>query len=93
MRVFSKNDIPVKQLNNIGALWYLRIYKFFMVIGLLISNMIEKGDLVLLVNSWYQPILNQFFKYLTHFGDGLIFVKMALSFLAGVFLRFEEKSA
>ena len=70
MRVFSKDDIPVKQLNNIDALWYLRIHTFFMVIGLLISNMIEKGNLVLLANSRYQPIVNQFFKYLTHFGDG-----------------------
>ncbi len=81
MRVFSKDDISVKQLNNIGALWYLRIYTFFMVIGLLISNIIEKGDLVLLANSWYQPILNQFFKYLTHFGDGFIFVVAAVIFL------------
>jgi membrane-associated phospholipid phosphatase len=85
MRVFVKDELSVQQLNNQGALWYLRTFSVFMVIGLLIASLVKKGDIVKLTNLNHQPVLDLFFKYLTHFGDGLIFVVAAVVFL---FIRY-----
>lgn len=59
----------------------------FLLIGIgliLISWFIPKGTAVLWCNAAYAPVPNLFFKYITHLGDGLIFVPLILlSFFAG----------
>lgn len=46
----------------------------------------DKGDILLLINQNHQPILDVYFKFITLFGDGLIFLPLAIIFL---FVRFK----
>lgn len=43
--------------------------------------LVPKGDLVLWFNGRYAPGPNLFFKYITHLGDGLVFVPFVLALL------------
>jgi len=81
MKVFSNDKLSVRQLNNVGALWYLRAFSTFMIVGLIAASAVKKGDVVLLANNWHQPNIDQFFKFLTYLGDGIIFVFATIIFL------------
>lgn len=46
----------------------------------------DKGDILLLINQNHLPILDAYFRFITLFGDGLIFIPIVIVFL---FVRFK----
>jgi len=72
---------------NLMMLWqrswgFLLPMMLFALLGALVLLRIERGDVVLLVNSWHQPAADVFFRYATWLGDGLtwliVFVLLVL---------------
>lgn len=51
--------------------WFLIVYLLFLAIGGIVLMIIEKGDWVIFLNQSRFPLMDTFFKYWTHLGDGL----------------------
>ena len=63
------------------------VFFAFVFLFLFIANiLINKGDAVIWMNAHYADFPNTFFKYMTYFGDGIIFVPIVL---IGLFIRYE----
>ncbi|MBI1192862.1 MAG: phosphatase PAP2 family protein [Bacteroidetes bacterium] len=54
-----------------GFLLPLSVFALF---GGILLSLIERGDVVLLVNGWHQPTADLFFRYATWLGDGLFWL-------------------
>ena len=54
----------------------------YVLLGLGLSLMMEKGTLELWLNGHHNLLFDQFFKYVTLFGDGWLYVLLAIGFLA-----------
>lgn len=63
-----------------NALFFM-LFSIYLLCGFLLLTQIEKGDMVLFVNNYHEPVKNFFFKYCTHLGDGLFFTVVVLIFL------------
>lgn len=61
--------------------WFLIAYIIFLLIGSVILFIIEKGDWVIFLNQHMSPVLDTFFKYWTHLGDGIFVVVLIFVFL------------
>ena len=57
------------------------IYYLFLVTGLVLLLLPEKGEILLWINENHCFFQDQFFKYWTYFGDGLAFGVLILVFL------------
>ncbi|NTW48182.1 MAG: phosphatase PAP2 family protein [Chlorobiales bacterium] len=64
---------------------YLWLYASFLVVGMAATTTIEKGDFELLINKNNTPFLDQFFKYSTTLGDGIILAVVGIALL---FIRY-----
>lgn len=47
----------------------------------LLSVIVERGNLHLFINQFHSPIADVFFKYITHLGDGFVFLALGLLLL------------
>ena len=72
----------------------LYVYGFFFIVTMLLVLIFKKEDLHLTINEFHCSFFDQFFKYITHLGDGVMFGvltvvfffikrKMALVFIIG----------
>ena len=53
----------------------------YFLLGSVVLYLYPKGELELLVNAKYMPVLDVFFKYWTHIGDGLFFTGVIIAML------------
>ena len=63
------------------------IYYLFLVTGLVLLILFEKGEVLLWINKNYCSLQDQFFKYWTYFGDGLAFAVLIVIFLMVSYYR------
>ncbi|MBK6264235.1 phosphatase PAP2 family protein [Marivirga sp. S37H4] len=61
------------------------MFVLYFFTALLLVIFLEKGTFLLWLNSRHNPFGNVFFRYVTHFGEGLVFVLVGIIFL---FYRF-----
>jgi len=57
------------------------IYYIFLVLGAILLASHEKGAALLWINKNHSEIMDQFFKYWTHLGDGFVFAVLLIFFL------------
>ena len=57
------------------------IYSVLFTIGLLSLLFIQKGNIVIYLNSANTPLFDVFFKYVTYIGDGILFVPLIVLLL------------
>ncbi|MGB3467796.1 MAG: phosphatase PAP2 family protein [Cyclobacteriaceae bacterium] len=67
--------------------WFLIVYLIFLAVGAVVLYHIEKGDWVIYLNQSRFPLMDTFFKYWTHLGDGL-FVLVLIIILLFIKYRF-----
>ncbi|MDH5368095.1 MAG: phosphatase PAP2 family protein [Cyclobacteriaceae bacterium] len=67
--------------NNNTIQLFNTIYIVLFLIVLLPLLFIEKGEIVILINSVNTPTTDLFFKYVTYIGDGILFVPLILGLL------------
>lgn len=60
---------------------FLLISIAFFVCTTFFSLAFDKTKLHLTINSYHHPFADYFFKYITHLGDGLIFVPVIIYFI------------
>jgi hypothetical protein len=72
-----------KTLYNSG----FAVYYFSLVLGAILLVLSEKGEILLWINKNNSEILDQFFKYWTHLGNGLVFAVLLLFFLSVSYYR------
>lgn len=63
------------------------IYYLFLLIGILILFLTQKGDFLIWLNSHHNSTMDLFFKYWTHLGDGLVFAFLGIWFLLTSYYR------
>ena len=63
------------------------VYYIFLITGAVFLLFTEKGDILLWINESHNEILDIFFKYWTHLGDGLVFAILMVTFLAVNYFR------
>ena len=56
-------------------------YTLFLFLGSLLLLIFEKGEIFLWINQHHHPVLDQFFKYITYLGDGILFPLLIIIFL------------
>ncbi len=71
-------------LQSIISIIMLRLYRrvkpfivtslFFLLSSILLITIFSKRELHLMINKWNHPFLDQFFKYVTYLGDGLVVI-------------------
>lgn len=61
--------------------WFLSVYTLFLIVGAIVLFHLEKGDWVINLNQNRIHFADLFFKYWTHFGDGLFILLLILIFL------------
>jgi len=57
------------------------IYYLFLVIGIFVLFLCDKGDFLLWLNARHNSTFDFFFKYWTHLGDGLVFAFLGVLFI------------
>ena len=57
------------------------VYYLFLVIGIFVLILCNKGDFLLWLNAHHNPGSDFFFKYWTHLGDGLVFAFLGILFI------------
>ena len=62
------------------------VYACTLVILFFLSIIIEKGNDVLFINGNYSSASDEFFRSITHLGDGLVFIPIVI---LALFIRFE----
>ena len=65
---------------------FTNIYIGLFLFGFISLLIIEKGDLVYLLNGIHTPFLDYLFKHTTHIGHGILFVPLILALL---FIRYK----
>jgi len=63
------------------------IYYLFLIMGVFIMLLTDKGDFLLWLNAHHNSSSDFFFKYWTHLGDGLIFAFLGILFLLTSYYR------
>jgi membrane-associated phospholipid phosphatase len=58
------------------------IYYLFLLAGVFLLFLYEKGDILLWINKNHSEFQDYFFKYWTHLGDGLAFVAVIILFIS-----------
>ena len=61
--------------------YFLVPYLLFLIASMLLVTTSQHGDMVLLMNSIHNKLLDVFFKWWTHLGDGIFFGCLALYLL------------
>ena len=69
----------MKQFKNTG--FFVNVYMTVFVFGLLSLFFIEKGNAVIVLNSIHTSTTDVLFKYVTHIGDGLLFIPLIIILL------------
>ena len=64
------------------------VFLAFSIVSVLFISIINKHQLHLILNKFHSPFFDIFFKYVTYFGDGVMF-----GFVAILFLFFKKKVA
>lgn len=77
----SRFRLKIKEQSEL----YLWLYASFLLVGMAAMTFIEKGNFELLINRCNNPSLDQFFKYVTYLGDGVI---MAVAGIILLFIRY-----
>ena len=72
-----------KYLTNTG----LAVYYLFLITGAALLLFSKKGDILLWINESHNEMLDIFFKYWTHLGDGLVFAILIAFFLMMNYFR------
>lgn len=67
--------------SQLNVRFFTIIYCVLFTIGLLSLFFIQKGNVVIYLNSAYSPIFDTFFKYVTYIGDGILFVPLIIVLL------------
>ena len=60
---------------------FFTLHLTFLVSGLYFLISVPKGDFFLFVNVHHQPAFDLFFRYITHLGDGLVFILLLIILL------------
>jgi membrane-associated phospholipid phosphatase len=63
------------------------IYYLFLLIGILILFLTQKGDFLIWLNANHNKAFDIFFRYWTHLGDGLVFAFLGIWFLLTSYYR------
>jgi len=63
------------------------IYYIFLLIGGILLFLYKKGDVLLWINKNHSEIQDQFFKYWTYLGDGMMFAILILFFVMVSYYR------
>lgn len=64
----------------VNSYFFVLVVLYFFV-GLFIVIFIRKGDDVIWINQFHHSFADNFFKYVTHLGDGLFCIALSLLFL------------
>lgn len=57
------------------------MYAIYIIFAIVVVSVNDKGHVLLWLNDRHNPFGDHFFKYVTHFGDGLVYALVALTFL------------
>lgn len=69
----------MNKINNVNL--FVKIYTSLFTIGLISLLIINKGDVVIYLNSLHFQATDVFFKYVTYIGDGILFVPLIIGLL------------
>lgn len=79
--MLSTIESAPKKSSFLTSLYCITLLCFFSA-----ALLLEKGQDVVLINGHHSPLLDDFFKVVTFFGDGIVFIPIVL---ATLFIRFE----